>query len=515
MATIIDTLFGVSAERLQQERDAAAEAQALQYARLSPIEKASLGVQRGAYGLAGAIGGALGAKDPELQRRTQAQQILGMIDPSKPETFDMAAQLAADRGDQQLAFGLRLEGDKYKQQKLIRDDEAARRLREKTSLERQAQAQTIAQRGFQKGTPERAQILDVQEQQQMADQGTPMPENIAAVAPSFNIQRVAPELLGTLEGQAQLKMLMDAEKLMRPEEITVGGTDRRLRRTSSGTYEEIIPAGPAKPLTANIDKIGTAAGSGKTVYLDVNKDFQYVYDKDATGKQVRVPFSGSLVQKPAGEGGGAGGAAGTGTVEVVDPQNPTKTIIVTKAEAVAKRLTPAKAIEGLTPQMRQNLEKSYPQATASLRSYQSKAASFIKDLENLRDSEGLDSITGFAAGRAPGFSDAGRKAVALYDKVIAKGGFQVLQDIRDMSKTGGALGNVSDRENTQLKAAFAAIDRKQSGDDVRAAIDSLIIELQGSQARVKDAYDLTYEYRRTNVAPSTSGVDPNNPLLRN
>jgi hypothetical protein len=101
---------------LQQERDAVAEAQALQFARLSPTEKASFGVQRGAYGLAGALGGALGGTDPELQRRTQAQQILGMVDPSKPETFDMAAQMAADRGDQQLAFGLRLEGDKYKQE---------------------------------------------------------------------------------------------------------------------------------------------------------------------------------------------------------------------------------------------------------------------------------------------------------------------------------------------------------------------------------------------------------------
>jgi len=116
MATIMDTLFGVSAERLQQERDAVAEAQALQFARLSPTEKASFGVQRGAYGLAGALGGALGGTDPELQRRTQAQQILGMIDPNRPETFDLAAQMAAERGDQQLAFGLRIEADKYRQQ---------------------------------------------------------------------------------------------------------------------------------------------------------------------------------------------------------------------------------------------------------------------------------------------------------------------------------------------------------------------------------------------------------------
>jgi len=264
----------------------------------------------------------------------------------------------------------------------------------------------------------------------------------------------------------------------------------------------------------NINKIGVAAGSGKAVYLDVNKDVQFIYDKDASGAQIRVPFTGSLVQKADGEGGGAGGAAGTGTVEVVDPKNPTKTIIVTKAEAVSNRLTPAKAIEGLTPQMRQNLEKSYPQATASLRGHISKTASFIKDIEALRNSEGLDSITGFAAGRAPGFTDAGRAAVALYDKVVAKGGFQVLQDMRDMSKTGGALGNISDRENTQLKAAFAAIDRKQSADDVRAALDNLIIELKGSVGRVKDAYDLTYEYRRANVAPSASGIDSNNPLLK-
>ena len=213
-------------------------------------------------------------------------------------------------------------------------------------------------------------------------------------------------------------------------------------------------------------------------------------------------------------GGGAGGAAGTGTVEVVDPKDRTKTIIVTKARAVAEGLTPAKAIEGLTPQMRQKLEASYPQATTSLKGHQNKTTLFIKDLEALRDSPGLDSVTGFAAGRAPGLTDAGRRTVALYDKVVAKGGFQSLQDMRDMSKTGGALGNVSDRENTQLKASFAAIDRKQNASDVRTALDDLIKELKGGLGRLQDAYDLTYEYKRGAAAPAASGVDANNPLLK-
>jgi hypothetical protein len=233
------------------------------------------------------------------------------------------------------------------------------------------------------------------------------------------------------------------------------------------------------------------------------------YNKEFAAQMARLTAKSS-----GGEGGGAGGAAGTGTVEVVDPKDRTKTIIVTKARAVAEGLTPAKAIEGLTPKMKQQLEADYPKATVSLRSYQSKSAAFIKDIEELRDSEGLDSVTGFAAGRAPGITDAGRAAVALYNKIVAKGGFQSLQDMRDMSKTGGALGNTSNRDISLLIDAFAAIDRKQSASDVRKALNNLINELKGSQGRMKDAYDLTYEYRNLNAAPAAGGVDANNPLLR-
>ena len=249
MASIMDTLFGVSTERFQQERDAANEAQALQYSRLSPIEKASLGIQRGAYGLAGALGGALGGQDPELQRRTQAQQILGMIDPSKPDTFDMAAQIAADRGDQQLAFGLRLEGDKYRQQKLVRDDEAARRLREKTALEQQTLAQTIAQRAYQPGTAAQT-IPESVVVDQAADTSYLEPQRVVpAVAPSYDIRRVAPQLqaLGA-PGLAQLTAGLAAEKAMRPETISVkeGEVLYNYPTSPGGEYKPVITGG-AKP----------------------------------------------------------------------------------------------------------------------------------------------------------------------------------------------------------------------------------------------------------------------------
>jgi hypothetical protein len=253
MATIMDTLFGVSAERFQQERDAAADAQALQFARLSPIEKASLGVQRGAYGLAGVLGGALGGQDPELQRRTQAQQILGMIDPSKPETFDMAAQLAADRGDQQLAFGLRLEGDKYKQQALVRTDEAKIRADRLLAENQALEARRIAQSAF---IPSEATLYGEKTQFPIRDdEGNLMP-GAGVTQPSFDIQRVAPQLLSTAAGQAELERLQKAQtsvdeisanqlaaQLFNPDGTRNKAVETRLRASLAGQkiLKSVVP----------------------------------------------------------------------------------------------------------------------------------------------------------------------------------------------------------------------------------------------------------------------------------
>ena len=500
---IVAGLFGLTPEMYGERQRTSALAEGIKLAELDPASRGAAMTYAGARGLGGAIAGAMGIEDPQLKMISARQQVLGQVDQSDPNSLLSGAKILAQMGDQQGAFAL---------------SDFAR----KAQVQIAEQQQRLAAGRASDAAAGRERQMAVNHNIQIADQIANLKDGIT----QLEAAEQTPENLRTKNiltyKLAELERLSNKDK---PDAttnefknasalaLTAGPEGSPEYKARFATEFERLTA--TKEGRANINKIGVAAGTAKPVYLDVNNDFQFIYDKDATGKQIRVPFTGSLVQKTEGEGGGAGGAAGTGTVEVVDPKNPTKTIIVTKARAVAEGLTPAKAIEGLTPQMRQNLEKSYPQATASLRSYQSKSVSFIKDLENLRDSEGLDSITGFAAGRAPGFTDAGRKAVALYDKVIAKGGFQVLQDMRDMSKTGGALGNVSDRENTQLKAAFAAIDRKQSADDVRAAIDNLIEELKGSQGRVKDAYDLTYEYRRANVAPSASGVDPNNPLLRN
>ena len=174
---------------------------------------------------------------------------------------------------------------------------------------------------------------------------------------------------------------------------------------------------------------------------------------------------------------------------------------------LAASLKESASAELLTPKEKQKREAAYPQATSAINSFETKADSFVKDIEKLRDSPGLSEITGIAAGRLPGITANGRAAQALYDKIVAKGGFQALQDLRDASKTGGALGNVSNQEGKQLTASFAAIDRRQDAKDVRAALDQAIGDIQGSKTRLKEAYDLTYSYKAEQPKKTLSGED--------
>jgi len=202
-------------------------------------------------------------------------------------------------------------------------------------------------------------------------------------------------------------------------------------------------------------------------------------------------------------------------VAVVDPSTG-KTVYVSREEALAGRMTPAAAIEGLTPKERQAREAKFPQATAAVKGFESSTDTLIKDLQTLADHPGLSGMTGFFAGRLPGITSAGREAEALYDKIVARGGFQELQNMRQASPTGGALGNVSNQEGAQLRQAFAAIDRRQDAPSIRKAIADAIGQLQASKSRVREAYDLTYEYKqqRGNAAPGGGGVDASNPLLK-
>jgi hypothetical protein len=168
------------------------------------------------------------------------------------------------------------------------------------------------------------------------------------------------------------------------------------------------------------------------------------------------------------------------------------------------RASTSKGAVELSPKDIQAREAKYPQATLALRTFDEKTDELISDLKTLKNHPGLSGITGLIAGRTPAVTGDARNAKAILDKILARGGFQELQNLRNASPTGGALGQVSNTENQFLRQAFGTLDPVQDTKDFKRGVDQVIRELEGSKSRVRDAYDLTYEYR-AGQAPAAPG----------
>jgi hypothetical protein len=97
MATdIVGSLFGVTPEMLQQRQFEMADRQAQEYAQMTPLQRASYGLARGGYQLAGALGG----EDPQLRMASTRNAIARQIDPTDPQSMMRGIQALQQAGDQ-------------------------------------------------------------------------------------------------------------------------------------------------------------------------------------------------------------------------------------------------------------------------------------------------------------------------------------------------------------------------------------------------------------------------------
>jgi len=114
----------------QQKQNEAMQAQAMQFARLSPMQQAQYSLYMGGQQLGGAIGSALGGKDPQLQLISMRNAISRQIDMRSPESYYKAATLANQAGDREFATSLvdagrKLELDTSLIQQRTREKQAA------------------------------------------------------------------------------------------------------------------------------------------------------------------------------------------------------------------------------------------------------------------------------------------------------------------------------------------------------------------------------------------------------
>jgi myosin heavy subunit len=124
---IVAGLFGLTPEMYGEQQRTSALAEGIRLAQLDPASRGAAMTYAGARGLGNAIGGAFGVQDPQLQRITQRQQLLGMIDPSNPDSYIQAAQMALQSGDAEAAYALREQGTQARMQAMKNEDYLAQR----------------------------------------------------------------------------------------------------------------------------------------------------------------------------------------------------------------------------------------------------------------------------------------------------------------------------------------------------------------------------------------------------
>ena len=89
---IVQGLFGLTPEAYQQNQDALAQQQAMKFAEMDPFQRAAYGTFLGGRQLGQAIGGALGAQDPQLQKISTINALSKQFDVTTPQGLASMAQ---------------------------------------------------------------------------------------------------------------------------------------------------------------------------------------------------------------------------------------------------------------------------------------------------------------------------------------------------------------------------------------------------------------------------------------
>ena len=432
--SIVGGLFGITPESYQDTRQQLEQAQALQQAQLDPYAAVNYMAARAGQQLGRGIGGLLGAEDPQLRIISARNAVMREVDPNNPISLQNAIQRLSSAGDQAGALQL-------------------------SDYLRKAQGDyaLIQQRTAEKMTNEQRNALSFAAS--VAPQGTP--EFNQAYQTKFN------EL--TSKADATSKEMQNAAAIAAAS-FPVGSPE----------YKELYKNELAR-LTTKEDKAPSMVAEYQFAKTPDGGGFKGSYQEFVTARALagRAPAQPRAEQPP---------------VPVVDPKTG-KVILVSREEAIANRLTPASAMESLSPKEIQLREAKFPQAKTAVASFETSAEKLAKDLETLANSKGLEGITGLIGGRTPAITKEARAAEALYNSIVARGGFNELQNIRASSPTGGALGNVSNAEGQNLRDAFAPLKLTQNASDLKGQLLKAAQETRASVGRIKETFDMTYEYK--------------------
>lgn len=138
------------------------------------------------------------------------------------------------------------------------------------------------------------------------------------------------------------------------------------------------------------------------------------------------------------------------------------------------------------------LAQERPAAQAALNDATSNLERLAVQATRVLNHPGLEGITGIR-GQIPDIPGSqAANARAELDSLKSQVGFGVLQAMRQASKTGGALGAISERENDLLQSNLAALQNSQSPESFRENLKRIIDYAHASEGRMKGAFEQQY-----------------------
>jgi len=216
MATdIVGSLFGVSPEMYQEERNRQGMKDAIAMAQLDPMQYANAAIQAGAGRAAGGFAGLMGVEDPQLIKIRQQQELLSGLNINDPQAISEAAQRANQMGNTQLALQLTNLSD----QALERIGVQEKRQMEMLARRQQLQAEQLIPQIQRQATPEQSFTptgADFENNPNLAVNAQGKVVTQAAQAGGYDPE-VLKRLIATAPGRATLASYMQAQSLTMPK----------------------------------------------------------------------------------------------------------------------------------------------------------------------------------------------------------------------------------------------------------------------------------------------------------
>lgn len=204
-------------------------------------------------------------------------------------------------------------------------------------------------------------------------------------------------------------------------------------------------------------------------------------------------------------------AAPVTPVTIADPQDPSSTIVIDGRTRQVLGKGPKLTQTGATDA---KLVASMPQAKLRVGTMVQNIDKLDTALAELDADPGLSNITGTIMGRTPNVTNTATSAQAKLDSIKSQIFQSSLQSMREASKTGGAVGNVSDREGDKLERTIAALDQAQGTGSFKMQLKKARAQLKLSKELIQRAYDEQYGDIQATQAPQRRASDKPGAVLR-